>query len=334
MQSSFRIAAIGELLWDLLPNGPQLGGAPANFAAMSANLAAGVSANSADKVFLVSRLGDDSLGARALSQLGAHNVGLDYVSIDPKHATGCVTVAFDSNAGPAYRIDEESAWDYIPESPQLANLAPTLDAICFGTLAQRSSVTRKTLRSLVEATGPNCVRVFDVNLRAPYWTPEALAWGCSHATVLKMNHEEAPQLVQALDASMPEQTLLQTAHFLLRRFPIELVAITRGEKGSLLVTREETCDHPGVTVKVVDPIGAGDAFIAALIHCLLRHRPLPFVAEAANRWGAWVATQRGGMPWIDESVRRKWNLDLETENGERSSCGIERAKSAVVNSQF
>lgn len=318
MQSSFRIAAIGELLWDLLPDGPQLGGAPANFAAMSANLSAGVSANSADKVFLVSRVGDDSLGAQALNQLGAHNVGLDYISIDPERATGSVTVTFDSNAGPAYRIGEDAAWDYIPESPELENLAPTLDAICFGTLAQRSPVTRKTLRSLVEATGSNCVRVFDINLRAPYWTPDVLAWGCSHATVLKMNHEEAPQLARVLDASLPEQTLLQTAHFLLRRFPIELVAITRGEKGSLLVTREETCDHPGVAAEVVDPIGAGDAFTAAVTHCLLRQIPLAQVVETANRWGAWVATQRGGMPLIDESALRKWNLGLETENGAKN----------------
>lgn len=312
MQSSFCIAAIGELIWDLLPSGPQLGGAPANFAAMSANLAPRTSRNSADKVFLVSRVGDDQLGAQALSQLGAHNVGLDYISIDPQHATGSVTVAFNSNAGPTYKIGEEAAWDYIPESPQLASLAPTLDAICFGTLAQRSSVTRKTLRILVEATSSDCVRVFDVNLRTPYWTPQALVWGCSHATVLKMNHEEAPQLAQALNASMPEQTLLQTAHFFLQRFPIKLVAITRGEKGSLLVTRQETCDHPGVAVKVVDPIGAGDAFTAALTHYLLRHSPLPVVAEAANRWGAWVATQRGGMPRADELARVKWKLDIKT----------------------
>jgi fructokinase len=306
MQPHFRIAAIGELLWDLLPDGPQLGGAPANFAAMSASLAMAVSSNPEDEIFLISRVGDDPLGRHAFEQLATHGVALDHISIDSAHATGTVTVSLAAATGPTYRIEEDAAWDYISETPHLTALAPTLDAICFGTLAQRSPVTRKTLRRLVDSTRSNCVRIFDVNLRAPYWMAEALSWGCAHATILKMNDEEVPHLARALDAPAQEKTPLQIAHFLLGRFPIKLVAITRGAKGSLLVTREAMYDHPGVAAKVVDAIGAGDAFTAALTYSVLRKISLPCMAEAANRWGAWVAAQRGGMPPMDESTRREW----------------------------
>jgi fructokinase len=301
MQPGLRIASIGELLWDLLPNGPRLGGAPANFAAMSANFTA-TSKEMAAAVFLISRVGDDSLGREACQQLATHHVKLDFISTDPQHPTGTVTVTLDAEQSPAYRIHEQAAWDYIPAAPQMAALAPALDAVCFGTLAQRSAVSRETLRSFVESTRVDCVRVFDVNLRAPYWTPETLAWGCARATILKMNLEEVPHVAQALAAPGQQQTPVRLAHFLLRQFPVELIAITRGAKGSLLVTRKETHEHPGVAVELVDSIGAGDAFTAALTHSVLRRCPLPLAAEAANRWGAWAATQRGGMPWMDKHL--------------------------------
>ncbi len=312
MQPRFRIAAIGELLWDLLSDGPQLGGAPANFAAMSANLVAPVSSISEDEIFLISRVGDDPPGRQALNLLAAHGLVPDYISIDREHATGSVTVALSEDGVPQYRIEQEAAWDYVPETPLLSVLAPTLDAICFGTLAQRSPVTRKTLRSWVDATLPNCVRVFDVNLRAPYWTPESLRWGCACATILKMNEEEVLHLAQALDASPQEQTSLKVARVLLSRFPIQLIAITRGAKGSLLITREAVHDHPGIAAEAADTIGAGDAFTAALTYSVLRQLPLPSMAEAANRLAAWVTTQRGGMPWMNGLVRRNWRQAVET----------------------
>lgn len=302
------MAAVGEVLWDLLTEGPQLGGAPANLAAMSAAL----SVATGDQVFLVSRVGQDSLGKQALQELAKHHVQLDYIASDSSHSTGTVTVALSAEAGPTYSIHEGVAWDYIAETPALLALAPTLDAVCFGTLAQRSAVTRKTLRSLVAASKPDCLRVFDVNLREPYWTPEALLWGCTQATILKMNHEEVPHVAQAVDAPAMEQTPLQVARFLLSKFPIQLIAITRGGHGSLLVTRDAAHDHPGIpAVTVVDTIGAGDAFTAALTHYALRRSPLAVLAEAANRWGAWVATQRGGMPYVDANTQTILTAEIE-----------------------
>lgn len=303
VQSRFRIAAIGELLWDMLPGGPQLGGAPANFAAMAGALG--------DESFLISRAGDDQLGHQAVRDLAVRPVGLDFVALDPRYPTGTVTVSLNREAVATYIIHEPVAWDNLPFTPQVAALAPTLDAVCFGTLAQRSATTRQTLRKLVEATVPGCVRVFDVNLREPYWNAATIAWGCSQATIVKMNHEEVPLVAHAVDAPPQVRDLLPVAKFLLEKFPVRLVAITRGSHGSLLVTRDRVQEHAGIRTDVIDTIGAGDAFTAALTHYALRQCSLEVMAEGANRWGAWVASQRGGMPTVSDAVRAEISRAIE-----------------------
>lgn len=295
-----RVAAVGELLWDLLPNGPQLGGAPANFAAILAQMFACDAATTPGNVFLVSCVGDDPLGMQAREQLVAHRVHPDFIAINPIRPTGTVEVHLDAELGPRYRICHSVAWDEVPETPQLTALASTLDAVCFGTLAQRSQITRATLRSMVASTRPECLRVFDVNLRAPDWTAETILWGSTHASIFKMNQEEVAHIANAIGAD-DKATPLQVAHSLLNQFPIQLVAITRGPQGSLLVTRDAANDHPGIPAQVVDSIGAGDCFTAALTYFSLHHQALPILAEAANRWGAWAASQRGGMPLLDAS---------------------------------
>jgi fructokinase len=311
MRKPLRLAAIGELLWDLLPQGPQLGGAPANFAAMLAQMSACAAENSGDEVFLVTCVGNDRLGTKAREHLIAHHVRPNYIAVDRSHPTGTVDVRLDPHLGPRYRIHANVAWDCVPETPPLLALAPTLDAICFGTLAQRSPVTRATLRRMVAAAPSKCLRVFDVNLRDPDWTAETVAWGCAHATILKMNLEEVAPVAHAVGAA-DRTTPLQVAHSLLDQFPIQLVAITRGQRGSLLVTRAAVHDHPGIPAQVAGLIGAGDCFTAALTDSSLRHRPLPVLAEAANRWGAWAASQPGGMPFLD---CRTWaNLEASIEH--------------------
>jgi fructokinase len=302
MRKLLRVAAIGELLWDLLPDGPQLGGAPANFAAILAQTLGCEPHASGSEVFLISCVGDDSLGKQAREQLIARCVLPDFIAVDPNRPTGTVEVRLDPELSPSYRICDHVAWDAVPETPQLTALAPTLDAICFGTLAQRSPVSRTTLRSLVASTRTECLRVFDVNLRAPDWNAESIVWGCRHATIVKMNHEEVKHIANAIGAGS-EDTPLQVAYSLLQQFPIQLVAITRGSHGSLLVTRDDMNEHPGIPVRVVDSIGAGDCFTAALTYFSLDHQPLPVLAEGANRWGAWAASQRGGMPLVDPASR-------------------------------
>jgi len=291
-----------------------LGGAPANFAAILAQMFACDAAKPAGEVFLVSCVGDDPLGIQARQQLLAHGVRPDFIAVDPNRPTGTVEVQLDAERGPRYRICSPVAWDAVGKTPQLAALPPTLDAICFGTLAQRSPVTRTTLRSLVAATRPGCLRVFDVNLREPDWTAEAVLWGCAHATIFKMNHEEVAHIANAIGAE-EQQSPLQIAHSLLDQFSIQLVAITRGPHGSLLVTRNSVNDHPGIPAHVVDSIGAGDCFSAALTYFSLQHRPLPILAEAANRWGAWAASQRGGMPFLDVASRTYLEAVVESAGG-------------------
>ncbi|HZC43922.1 MAG TPA: PfkB family carbohydrate kinase [Acidobacteriaceae bacterium] len=310
MRKTLRVAAVGELLWDLLPDGPQLGGAPANFAAILAQVFACEAATPSSEVFLVSSVGDDPLGIQARHQLIAHDVRPDFIAVDSTRPTGTVEVRLDAEWGPLYRICGNVAWDAVPETPQLAALAPTLDAVCFGTLAQRSLVTRTTLRALVHATRPGCLRVFDVNLRPPDWTADSIVWGCEHATICKMNHEEVMHVANAIGAGKQEDPL-QVAQSLLERFPIHMVAITRGPQGSLLVTRDAVNDHPGIPAQLADSIGAGDCFAAALTYFSLHHRPLPAVAEAANRWGAWAASQRGGMPFLDPTFRASLKASID-----------------------
>lgn len=302
---SFRIAAIGELLWDMLPQGAQLGGAPANFASLCANI--GSSQERCHEVFLISCVGHDVLGASALEQLQRHHVQSNFISIDPEHPTGQVTVVLNAKGAATYTIHENAAWDWIPFSPALGNMASTLDAIYFGTLAQRSLMTQESLRRLVAATPANCIRVFDVNLRPPFWTADAVRWGCEHATLLKLNEEEVPQIAQALQLGAEQADVVAIAQKLLQQFALEYVAITRGAQGCALVTRERVVENEGISIEVADTVGAGDAFTAALTCALLNGMELQDACALANRWGAWVATQTGGMPMPHESLRVRLN---------------------------
>ncbi|MDE3187113.1 MAG: carbohydrate kinase, partial [Acidobacteriota bacterium] len=168
--------------------------------------------------------------------------------------------------------------------------------------------SRQTIQTLAAQTSSACVRVFDVNLRAPFYSGEVVQESLELATVMKMNDAEVPQVMTLLGLPAEEELVTATlrlgAERLLAEFPtLQMVAVTRGGHGSLLVTREEWHEHPGVSIKVADTIGAGDAFTAALTHYLLRGANLETLNEAGNRWGAWVASQSGAMPALPEAVR-------------------------------
>lgn len=300
------ILGIGELLWDMLPTGPQLGGAPANYAVMAARLG--------DHAAILSRIGRDELGRNVLSTLHPLPADTSHIQIDPEHPTGTVTVKIQDGQ-PGYTIHQSVAWDFLEATSEWEQLAIRADAVCFGSLAQRSETSRRTIQSLLGATLPECVRVFDVNLRDPFYSPEVLEESIEFATILKMNDAEVPTVLRVLDLdSKPgldafndnvaaPDALLAGAQLLLAEFPMQLICITCGGNGSLLVTREETHFHPGIRVKVADTIGAGDAFTAALTHYYLQSAPLPVLNEAGNRWGGWIASQAGAMPPLSEDVR-------------------------------
>ncbi len=313
MKNRYLVLGIGELLWDFLPGGARLGGAPANFAVMAGRLR--------DHAAILSRIGNDELGRRAVEQLNATPVDSVFLEVDPAHPTGRVTVDF-SRGEPQYTIEEPAAWDSLAASDDWIRLAGRADALCFGTLAQRNAESRHTIQTLAATTSPACVRVLDVNLRAPFYSPDVLQESLELATVVKMNEDETPHVLELLElgAGAKKRSALRTrsqllraaAHTLLEEFPaLRLAVITRGSHGSLLVAREQWHEHPGYRGPVADTVGAGDAFTAALVHYLLRGADLATLNEAGNRWGAWMASQSGAMPELPSAVLEATAAQIE-----------------------
>jgi fructokinase len=305
MSDSTHIVGIGELLWDLLPEGPRLGGAPANFAVMAGRLG--------NHASILSRIGRDDLGRKAMASLDLFPVDLGQIQVDPEHETGRVTVSLESGQ-PSYTIHEPAAWDFFELSEDWFHVVERADAICFGSLAQRNTASRQTIQELVAEAGPDCVRIFDVNLRAPFYTSEIVQESLELATVMKMNDLEVPLVLDLLGFPTDDgpDPLRAGAERLLAEFPsLNLVAITCGGEGSLLVARGDWHRHSGVRVEVRDTIGAGDAFTAALTHYLLRGADLATLNEAGNRWGSWVASRAGAMPDLSGAEKAEIEAAIE-----------------------
>jgi fructokinase len=318
MREPHLILGIGELLWDILPDGSRLGGAPANFAVMAGRLG--------NHAAILSRIGRDDLGRQAIDRLDPMPVETGFLQVDSQHETGRVTVSLEGDE-PHYTIHEPTAWDFLELSDEWVQLAARADAICFGSLAQRNPQARLTIQSLAAEASATCIRVFDVNLRAPFYSAEVLEESLELATVVKMNDAEAPLVLDLLDLAIEEASgsgeTLPTAEYLraaaerlLAQFPsLQMVAATRGSRGSLLVTRDEWDEHPGFPVKIADGIGAGDAFTAAMTHYMLSGAGLATLNEAGNRWGGWMASQSGAMPALPDAVREAISAAIERTAG-------------------
>jgi fructokinase len=281
------VVGIGELLWDMLPGGKQLGGAPANFAYISSLLG--------NRSVVASRVGNDEAGNEARQRV--RDLGLDagYVQVDAVNPTGTVNITLDSTGQPEFTILENVAWDFIEYNLHLQFLAAKADVVCFGSLAQRSQTSQSTIQQFLRNTRESCLRIFDVNLRQRYWNPVILKTGFALATVVKMNNTELPVVMAAIGqpSSDDEQA---DAELLLHHYGLELVCVTRGANGSILVSRNGKSDHSGFRVKVIDTVGSGDAFTATLAHGCRLGLPLDAINEAANRMGGWVASQPGATP--------------------------------------
>lgn len=306
------IVAIGELLWDLLPGGRQLGGAPANFAYHAGQLGA--------RAALVSQVGDDELGHEALATLRERGVGVDSVLTDQEHPTGTVGVELEDGGEPIYTIHEGVAWDFIGCPSASMELTTRADAVCFGTLAQRSEVSRRSIRRLLESTAPSCLRLLDVNLRQDYYDADLLAEVLGSASVVKSNEEELRTMGAVLGVPGDVATLPRA---LAEAFSLTAVAVTRGPRGALLRVFDEEVEHPGFAgragaatngagavtgtttagTEISDTVGAGDAFGAALCVGLLRGQSPDLIAENANRLAAYVCSQPGAMPAIPDDLK-------------------------------
>ena len=279
-EKQFTIVGIGEILWDILPDGKQLGGAPANFAYVANQLK--------NKGFVLSRIGRDKLGKKILDELENKKLSADFVQTDEKYATGIVNVKLE-NGQPNYEIVENVAWDFLEISNSWRDLAENCGAVCFGSLAQRNEISRQTIQTFIRlAKG---LKIFDVNLRQNYFSVEVIRESFQIANVAKLNHEELPIIAELL--KIPVGNQLETAKNLREKFDLKFLCVTRGADGSLLLSESESSENAGLKITVKDTIGAGDAFTAAMTHGILRGWKLSEINEYANKVGAFVASNTG-----------------------------------------
>lgn len=284
------IVCLGELLWDVLPDGAVLGGAPANVAVRARRLGA--------RTAMISAVGDDPPGRRARQQLDRLGVDTSGVSIVPDQPTGTVAVTVAEDGEPAYRIAEPAAWDFIPQSPEAFGWAASADALCYGTLAQRGRVSRTSIAALIDAAPPRALRVLDVNLRHPWVVPDLVVVLLERSNVVKLNESELAAVAEFLGLAGGEGALLEQ---LAERYRQRLVALTRGRSGCHLYADRQHVEHDGFSVDaIVDSVGAGDAFTAALITGVWRGLPLKAVAECANRVASQVCCQSGASQAIGD----------------------------------
>jgi fructokinase len=281
-----RVVGLGEVLWDHFPERTCLGGAPANFAYITTLMG--------DQGIVASRVGEDSPGLEALRRMEELGLNIDYVQTDRKHPTGAVRVHLDGNGLPRFEIAHPVAWDSLEWTPEWQLLAQMADAVCFGSLAQRSEKSRATIRHFLEATSPDTMKVFDVNLRQSHYSQEVLSESMRLADIVKLNDEELPKIMGL--NGVPHKDDLSSAQWLIRTHDLQLVCITRGGRGSLLVRGTDSSEHPGFRVHVADTVGSGDAFTAGLVHEYLQGASLGLMNEVANLVGAWVASEVGAMP--------------------------------------
>lgn len=280
------IVGVGELLWDVLPGGKQLGGAPANFAYVSNLLG--------DDGISASRVGNDQLGEEARNRLTQLGLSHAFVQSDEQHPTGSVRVEINAAGQPSFEILPSVAWDFLEWTGQWQRLATSADAVCFGSLAQRAPKSRVSIQRFLSATRAQAVRIFDANLRQDFYTRQILKESMQLATIVKLNHDELPLMARLFGIESYDE--VEAGRKLLAMHDLKLVCVTRGSHGSLLISKDASHEHHGFRVKVADTVGAGDAFTAALVHGYVRGHSLAEINERANRVGAWVAGQSGAMP--------------------------------------
>ena len=289
-----QVLGIGELLWDRLPDGDQLGGAPANFA-YHVN-AQGISAAP------VSTVGDDDLGRRALALLRERGVDTSLVATLPDRPTGTVDVKLDRDGKPTYTIHEGVAYDTLPLTDANRAAAAQARAVCYGTLGRREATAKATIDTLLGLTPRDCLRVFDVNLRQHFYDAEIIDDGLRLATVFKLSDDEVPTVAELLD--LPADYTKFSDGLFARYLGLDLLILTRGGDGSTLRRRDGDMSEVGrIDADVVSTVGAGDSFTAGVVVGLLKGRPLRDTHDFAQKLSAYVVGQPGAMPAIPPELR-------------------------------
>ena len=281
------VVGLGEILWDCLPEGKKLGGAPANFAFHAGLLGA--------ETIAVSAIGKDALGDEILRELDEK--GLKYLLPRVEQETGTVQVTLDSEGIPSYEIKTGVAWDNIPFLPEIKQLAEKCNCVCYGSLAQRSEVSRNTIREFLRHTPDNCLRIFDINLRQQFYTKELIHDNLLACNILKINDEELDIVTELF--ALPAMTVEEKCRRLLEDYDLKLVILTCGVNGSYVFASNETSFLKTPKVEVADTVGAGDSFTGAFAASMLAGHTIVEAHQLAVSVSAYVCTKKGAMHTFD-----------------------------------
>ena len=286
------VVGIGEALWDVLPEGKKLGGAPANFAYHVSQF--GLQSR------VVSAIGEDKLGNEILDNF--QGKGLYTLIEKVEYPTGTVQVQLDNEGVPCYDIKENVAWDNIPFTDKLKQLAQKTCAVCYGSLAQRNGVSRETINAFLDAIpdGKGLYKIFDINLRQGFYTKEIICNSMQRCNILKINDEELVTVSRMF--GYPGIDLQDKCWILLAKYKLEMLILTCGVNGSYVFTPGSVSFVETPKVEVADTVGAGDSFTAAFVSAILKGKPVNEAHQLAVNVSAYVCTQNGAMPELPENL--------------------------------
>ena len=285
------IVGLGEALWDCLPEGSKLGGAPANFAYHVSQFG--------HEAVAISALGKDVLGDQTIKEFDEK--GLKYIMPLVDFPTGTVQVELDDEGVPTYDIKTNVAWDNIPFTPEVEEAAKNCRAVCFGSLAQRSLVSRNTIQQFLSATPEDCLKIFDINLRQNFYTKEIIEENLQKANILKINDEELVTIGRLFD--YPGLNMEDKCWLILGKYNLDMLVLTCGTQGSYVFAPGVSSYQPTPKVEVADTVGAGDSFTGSFCAAILAGKTIEEAHERAVKVSAYVCTQKGAMPVIPEEYK-------------------------------
>lgn len=285
------VVGLGEALWDVLPEGKKLGGAPANFAYHAGQFGL--------QTIAVSALGEDALSEETVLQLEEKK--LNYEMPRVPYPTGTVLVELDAEGVPTYDIKENVAWDNIPFSESIENIARHAQAVCFGSLAQRNVVSRETIYKFLDSTPSDCVKIFDINLRQQFYTKEVIQESLKRCNILKINDEELITIGRMF--GYPGLDIENKCFLILGKYNLDMLVLTCGVNGSYVFTPGKVSYQPTPKVEVADTVGAGDSFTGSFCAAILRGKTVEEAHHLAVRVSAYVCTQNGAMPQIPDTYK-------------------------------
>lgn len=291
MDSKRYVVGLGEALWDILPEGKKLGGAPANFAYHCGQCGLNTIA--------VSALGEDSLAEEIIQQLEEKN--LQHHMPHVPYPTGTVQVVIDDEGVPTYDIKENVAWDNIPFTSELEEIAKNARAVCFGSLAQRNLVSRETIMKFLDSTPEDCIKIFDINLRQQFYTKEVIQDSLKRCNILKINDEELIAIGRLF--GYPGLDIENKCWLILGKYDLDMLVLTCGVNGSYVFTPGVMSFQETPKVEVADTVGAGDSFTGTFCASILNGMSVPESHKRAVEVSAYVCTQNGAMPELPEQFK-------------------------------